>query len=254
MILLITIPLAAAISLAWYLPCVKALGDNHVLQKKDYLLIALKYGFAFTCLLIVVTEILWDGIVKRTPLTGLAKDITADFLRAALLEEFFKFRGFILAKKKYALTRKIDYMLTAGLIGLVYGFFEKIVLGNIGAVIIGFLCPMHIMWQFNQGGHYYEYEKAKAANDEQIARKEWLMAVLLPFLFHGFWDTGLDIGSHLLENQTSVPLQVTGMVLITAMVAGGIVYTIKTIRRVCKTAKEAPAAEPRNEPVSEGNS
>ena len=38
------------ISLAWYLPAIKAQGNNQVLTRKDYLVIALKYGFAFTCL------------------------------------------------------------------------------------------------------------------------------------------------------------------------------------------------------------
>ena len=107
----------------------------------------------------MVTEITWDSIVKRTTLSGPALDIFSNFFRAALLEEFFKFRGFIHAKRKYQLSRKIDFILTAGMMGLVYGLFEKIVLGNIGAVIIGLICPMHILWQFNQGGHYYEYEK-----------------------------------------------------------------------------------------------
>ena len=239
MIYLITIPLSLAISLAWYLPAVKAQGENMVLQKKDYLLIALKYGFAFTCLLIIVTEITWDAVVKHTPLSGLALNLVSNFFRAALLEEFFKFRGFILAKRKYQLSRKIDYILTAGLIGLVYGFIEKIMLGNIAAVIVGSICPMHIMWQFNQGGHYYEYEKAKAANDLQTAKKEWRMAILVPFLFHGLWDSILDISAYCLAKPDSIPVQVIGFVLITAAVIGGIVYSIKTVRRACRIAKES---------------
>ena len=239
MIYLISIPLSLAISLAWYLPVVKAQGENRVLQTKDYLLIAFKYGFAFTCLLIIVTEITWDAVVKHTPLSGLALNLVSNFFRAALLEEFFKFRGFILAKRKYQLSRKIDYILTAGLIGLVYGFIEKIMLGNIAAVIVGSICPMHIMWQFNQGGHYYEYEKAKAANDLQTAKKEWRMAILVPFLFHGLWDSILDISAYCLAKPDSIPVQVIGFVLITAAVIGGIVYSIKTVRRACRIAKES---------------
>ena len=237
MIYLISIPLSVALSLVWYLPVVKAQGENRVLQTKDYLLIAFKYGFAFTCLLIMVTEITWDAIVKHTPLSGLALNLVSNFFRAALLEEFFKFRGFILAKRKYQLTRKIDFILTAGMIGLVYGFIEKIVLGNIAAVIVGLICPMHIMWQFNQGGHYYEYEKAKAANDLQTAKKEWRMAILVPFLFHGLWDSLLDIGGYCLGHPDSIPVQVVGFALITAAVIGGIIYSIKTVRSACRIAK-----------------
>ena len=237
MIYLISIPLSVALSLVWYLPVVKAQGENRVLQTKDYLLIAFKYGFAFTCLLIIVTEITWDAVVKHTPLSGLALNLVSNFFRAALLEEFFKFRGFILAKRKYQLTRKIDFILTAGMIGLVYGFIEKIVLGNIAAVIVGLICPMHIMWQFNQGGHYYEYEKAKAANDLQTAKKEWRMAILVPFLFHGLWDSLLDIGGYCLGHPDSIPVQVVGFALITAAVIGGIIYSIKTVRSACRIAK-----------------
>lgn len=239
MIYLISIPLSIAISLAWYLPVVKAQGENRILQTKDYLLIAFKYGFAFTCLLIMVTEITWDAVVKHTPLSGLALNLVSNFFRAALLEEFFKFRGFILAKRKYQLSRKIDFILTAGLIGLVYGIIEKIMLGNIAAVIVGSLCPMHIMWQFNQGGHYYEYEKAKAANDLQTAKKEWRMAILVPFLFHGLWDSLLDIGGYCLGHPDSIPVQVVGFALITAAVIGGIIYSIKTVRKACRIAKES---------------
>ena len=123
------------------------------------------------------------------------------------------------------------------MIGLVYGFIEKIVLGNIAAVIVGLICPMHIMWQFNQGGHYYEYEKAKAANDLQTAKKEWRMAILVPFLFHGLWDSILDISAYCLGQPDSIPVQVIGFVLILAAVIGGVIYSIKTVRKACRIAK-----------------
>jgi len=246
MILLITIPLALVISLAWYLPAIKAQGNNQVLTLKDYIVIALKYGFCFTCLLTMVTEITWDNIVKRTALSGLALNLVSDFFRAALLEEFFKFRGFILAKKKYKLYRKIDYIMVAGLIGLVYGFIEKIVVGNVAAVIVGLICPMHIIWQMNQGGHYFEHEKAKAAGDEKTAKKEWRLAVLLPFFFHGLWDSGLDIGGYCLGIETSTIAQIFGIVLITAMVIFGVIYSVKTIRKACVIAKSEPVIEKQN--------
>lgn len=245
MILLITIPLAIAASLAWYLPCVKAQGDNRVLTAKDYWVIALKYGFLFTCLLIMLTEIIWDRLIAFTPLTGLAKDIAANFTRAALLEELFKFLGFKLAKRKYQLSRKIDYMLVAGLVGMTYGIFEKVALVSIPAVIVGSICPMHIMWQLNQGGHYFEYEKAKAAKDEAALHKEWRLAILLPFLFHGLWDSGLDIVLYLISAE-GLPkaVQVIAAVFGLAMVVFGIIYAVKTVKKVRKIAREEPPAVP----------
>ena len=237
--MLISLPIAIAVSLLWYLPCVKALGENRVLTWKDYWVIALVYGFLYCCLLTMVTEITWDAVVKRTSLSGLAKDICSNFLRAALLEEFFKFTGFLLAKKKYALNRKIEYMLVAGLVGMTYGIIEKTVLGNIGAVIVATICPMHIMWQLNQGGHWYEYEKAKAANDKATAKKEWCLAILLPFFFHGTWDTALDLVLYGVNMDGSVWQYVAaagGLIL----VVFGVLYAVKTVQKVRKIAKETP--------------
>ena len=229
--------LALVISLCWYLPCVKAQGENRVLTRKDYIHTALVYGFCFTCLLIIFTEIVWDILAKAVGLSGLPLDIISDFFRAALLEELFKFLGFKMARRNLGLQRKIDHMLIAGLIGLVYGVVEKAVSGNIISILIGLALPMHIMWQLNQGGHVYEYEQCKASGKTQKARKEWFMAILLPFLLHGCWDSGLDIAGYCIEREEILP-QVFGGVLFLALVVFGIVYCIKTIKNVRRVARE----------------
>lgn len=235
--------LAVGISLCWYLPGIRAQGENRVLTRKDYWKTAIVYGFCYTSLLIIVTEILWDMNVNRLGLSGFKKDILSDFLRAALLEEFFKFTGFLLAKSSLKLWRKIDYIMIAGLIGLVYGVVEKAVLGSPVAVIVGLAIPMHITWQFNQGGHWFEYEQAKARNDRPKMRRELLMATALPFIFHGCWDSGLDLVSWLMEKESAVA-QVFSIVLILAMLAFGILYTIKTIKKVCATARASTLERP----------
>ncbi|MBP3901656.1 MAG: PrsW family intramembrane metalloprotease [Blautia sp.] len=232
--------LSLVISLCWYMPCVKAQGENSVLSLKDYIRTALVYGLLFSCVLIIITEIIWDIIMKRTGLSGLPLEIIGDFFRAALLEEIFKFLGFKLAKKNLKLHRKIDYMLIAGLIGLVYSVVEKAVLGNIFSIVVGLAIPMHIVWQLNQGGHYFEYEQHKAAGRPQEAKKEWLMAILLPFLFHGCWDSALSIASYCV-NREEIPPQVFGGLLFLALVVFGVIYCVKTILKVRRIAKEEKA-------------
>ena len=108
------------------------------------------------------------------------------------------------------------------------------------AVIIGLAIPMHITWQFNQGGHWFEYEEAKARNDQPRMRRELLMATALPFVFHGCWDSGLDLIIWLTEQEATIA-QVIGGILILAMLTLGILYTIRTIKKVCAIAR---AAEP----------
>lgn len=236
MILLITLPLALIISLLWYLPPVKAQGNNRVLRKRDYFRIALTYGFCTATLLIIVTEIAWDSIIGHRLADGLLKDIIMSFLRAALLEEGFKFLAFIKAKNNLHLSRRIDYVLCAGMIGVVYGFVEKTVLGSLGAVIVGLAVPMHIMWQFNQGAHYFEYEKAKAAGDSALAKKELFMATLLPFLFHGCWDSAFDLVGFGLDQEGFIP-NIAAVVLMLVLVIGGIIYSVRTVKKACAIAK-----------------
>lgn len=49
MIGIIGLLLSLVISLCWYLPCVRAQGENRVLDRKDYIRTALVYGQLFTC-------------------------------------------------------------------------------------------------------------------------------------------------------------------------------------------------------------
>ena len=238
---LIGMALAVVLSLCWYLPGIRAQGKNRVLTRKDYWRTAVVYGFCYTSLLIIATEILWDMIADRAGLSGLKREILSDFFRAALLEEFFKFTGFLLARRSLKLWRKIDHIMIAGLIGLVYGVVEKAVLGNPAAVLIGLAIPMHITWQFNQGGHWYEYEGAKARNDRPGMRREMLMAVAVPFIFHGCWDSGLDLVLWLMDKESGIAQAVSGG-LILVMLILGILYTIRTIKKVCAIARTCELA------------
>ena len=227
---LIGFVLSIFISLLWYLPGIRAQGDNQVLSRKDYMKTALVYGFCYTCLLIIISEIIWDSIASRMGLSGFLRDILSDFLRAALLEEFFKFTGFILARRSLKLERRIDYINIAGLIGLVYGVVEKAVQGNIAGIVVGLAIPMHITWQLNQGRHWFEYEKTHRTG-------ELLMATAVPFLFHGCWDSGLDLVTFFFNMEESTAAQIAGGVLAIAMITLGIIYTIRTIKKVCAVAK-----------------
>ena len=227
---LIGFVLSIFISLLWYLPGIRAQGDNQVLSRKDYMKTALVYGFCYTCLLIIISEIIWDSIASRMGLSGFLRDILSDFLRAALLEEFFKFTGFILARRSLKLERKIDYINIAGLIGLVYGVVEKAVQGNIAGIVVGLAIPMHITWQLNQGRHWFEYEETHRTG-------ELLMATAVPFLFHGCWDSGLDLVTFFFNMEESTAAQIAGGVLAIAMITLGIIYTIRTIKKVCAVAK-----------------
>ncbi len=122
---IIGILLAVVCALLWFQPAVRAQGANRMLERKDYLRIALLFGLLCSCVPIIVTEVAWDAIFGTPQANELAREIAGDFFRAALLEECFKLMGSMLAWRKYRPKRKIDYILISGTIGLTYAVVEK---------------------------------------------------------------------------------------------------------------------------------
>ena len=239
---------ATAVSFAWFWPGIRAQKNNKVLKKEDYIQTALIYGLLFTCGLIIVTEITYDSIAKHFLNDGyqqeFVKELIGSFLRAALLEETFKFLGFYLAKKKLKLYRKIDFVMIAGLMGLMYTLVEKFATANMFGIIVGAIIPMHIMWQLNQGGHFFEYEKAKKSNNKKTARKELFMALAIPFIFHGCYDAILTVCAFMIQEpakgQPAHPsyFEPVGGCLLGALIIISLIYSIRTVIKVKKIAVE----------------
>ena len=246
MIQAIGIILCAIVSVGWYVPAVKLQGGSRELNKRSLIKIALLYGFLYACVLIVITEVTYDAIAKGTGLSekGLPYDVFSSFFRAALLEEFFKFTGFLLAYRKLKFEKKISFIAACGIIGLTYGIFEKAVLGQIAAMVIGTLFPMHLMWQYNQGAHYFEYLEAKKRQNKKKARKEILLATLGIFLFHGLWDALLDVGFFLInKDQEHWIWPALGVIIVLGLLTFGVIYSIKTVKKVRAEAKASAALD-----------
>ena len=75
---------------------------NNTLKGKDYRRIFFLYGMVYATIPIIITEITWDGVANLVGLQeGLLKEIIESFFRAALIEESFKFYGFMKANKEY---------------------------------------------------------------------------------------------------------------------------------------------------------
>ena len=129
-------------------------------RRVNYWVVAFFYGLVCATLPIIATEIIWDEIANRISDPGLTRSILEAFFRAALLEESFKFFGFFLAYKKYRFMTGREYMLAAGTIGLVYAIVEKVVTLNPINIVLGIVFPMHVLWQANQGRHFYAYRVA----------------------------------------------------------------------------------------------
>ena len=212
------------------------------LTKKDYFRIFLLYGIVYATIPIIIVEIIWDiifdGIGFRV---GLYRDLIESFFRAALIEEIFKFFGFMKANKEYQFKSQKEYMIGAGMIGLAYGIIEKIASGNAMSIILGIIFPMHILWQMNQGRHYYKYKIAKEEKNNGKAKKELFMATMFIFLMHGCWDALISLISHFVAESNNSNSDMIGGILFFIVILIGIVYiviSIAKIRRVLKDDKK----------------
>ena len=215
--------------------------DNKSLEFKDYLKIALLFGLVYATLPIIFTEITWDSIADKIGMTGLLRELIGSFLRAALLEELFKFFAFRQADKRYKFKNEREFIWGAGVIGLTYGIVEKVVTGNPINIILGIIFPMHLLWQMNQGKHYFRYLKAKENKDKKKAKHELFMATLLIFIIHGCWDAVISVISYLLNESTKIKgSDLIGSILFVVLIAFGITYIVISIKKLRNALKNNP--------------
>lgn len=212
--------------------------EDKKLTRNDYLVIFFLFGLVFTTLLIIVFELTWDGVCKAVHFEkGLKRELIECFLRAALIEETFKFLGFLLARKKYKINRVSDSMFAAGLIGLMYGIVEKAVLFNPMAIVINLFFPMHLLWQWNQGRHYQISKDEKKKGNKKKAFFHMMLATILIFILHGTWDATISIAGYIIDEKNGVVNGDTyGAIILGVTLLLGLIYTILTFVITIKTA------------------
>lgn len=211
---------------------------NKSLTSKDYRKIFFLYGIVYATIPIIICEIIWDIIFDGIGFkVGLYRDIVESFFRAALIEETFKFFGFMKANKKYQFSNEKEYMIGAGMIGLAYGIIEKLASGNGMSIILGIIFPMHLLWQMNQGRNFYKYQKAKKGNNLKEAKKELFLGTFVIFLIHGCWDSIISLVSHFASESKLPNGDLIGGILFIVTILFGLTYIIVSIIKIKKVLK-----------------
>lgn len=212
------------------------------LKRNDYLFIFFVFGFCVSTLLIIVFELSWDGVCKAIGFEkGIKRELIECFLRAALIEETFKFLGFMLSRRKYKIARVSDSMFAAGCIGLMYAIVEKVVLFNPMAIIINIFIPMHLCWQWNQGRHYQISKDYKTSGKKGKAFLHLMLATLFIFILHGSWDALISIGAYLIDSENSGVIanaEMIGGIILGVTILLGLIYTVITFVITIKTARK----------------
>ena len=141
------------------------------------------------------------------------------------------------ANKEYNFNHEKEYM-TAGMIGLAYAIVEKFATGNAMAIILGIVFPMHVLWQMNQGRHFYKYKKAKDKKDDKTAKKELLLSTFVIFMLHGIWNALISLVSYFANTSNQNADIIWGILLLITILLG-IIYIIVSIIKIRKVLKNS---------------
>lgn len=194
------------------------------------------WGMTGATILIMILELTWDRFFMPDGAKTMWDEISTSFFRAALLEEAAKMLFAVRSIKKSGVTRRYEYMLMAGTVGLGYAFIEKLVLGNPMALIIKVFLPFHMLFQFLMGE--YLYRASRDGDDAGARRSDLIKAFVLPFLAHGTWDSLIGVSGKLLDMDDVPVLTYVGLAGMIGFVIAGFIAEIKIIKKVAKIAAD----------------
>lgn len=188
------------------------------------------YSFVIGISVSIIGQICFAFIFEAMHITRYLMYFLEAFIPIAFLEEFIKFtlgKNAILNSKT---DKKIDFILMMGCTGIAFQFKDALIPigGTLPLLILG-VFPVHILWQFWMGAHFYEYLKALDAKDEDTSTKEWKLLYHVPMLLHGTTVFLIRcISSTALYNETlSIALLfvLTTITVLTAYFSGKTIYT-----------------------------
>lgn len=161
---------------------------------------------------IIILELLWDAFFKGCGATPVIRSLNVAFLRAALLEEAVKYYFSYRVVKRNPELGLREAILLAGIVGIGYGFTEKLAYANGMAMILSSLTPVHMALQWFMGFCFYKALRI----DGRERKKYYITAYIVPFLIHGIWDFSLDITDFLLEAHWI--LQLLGVIFVLTVI------------------------------------
>lgn len=198
----------------------KILKGHGTVKRKTYIVLFILAATLYT-LPIIILEQVWDAIFKNVAMSAAVKKIVVSFLRAALLEEAVKYLFTYRVVKKHASVGLKEVILLAGIVGIGYGFTEKLAYANGAAIILNALVPGHMVFQWFMG--YYIYKGLQADGKER--GKCFRRAFFIPFLIHGVWDAALGLLELMEWNFVA---EAISLLLTFVLIAVMIVVTVKT--------------------------
>lgn len=228
----------------WYFPVWYNQRKTNMLPKRTILKSVL-VGMIPCAISILLIQIGLGFVVRSIKLQGLWLDAEEAYITAALVEECVKFFGAYLIIKKLKPSRKVDYVLIFGGVGLGYEIFETLLqLDSVLAGMIRGVFALHVIWQLWMGMFYWEYVQAKKSGNTAAKTKNFLLAFGVPIFLHGTNDFLLFVAEKFIGNPDAVQSMgnedgwITAFIVFMALQIAFQIYTTKLAVKISKDSNE----------------
>lgn len=172
----------------------------------------------------------WKQLLEISSNRSVAGAVRGAFLGAALIEELLKYLFMrICLRRPGVMKTRIDAVACAAIIGLAFQVVEDLYYasGSVLLAIFRAVTPLHFVFGVIMGYYYAQYKVTGRKLDG-------IMALLLPILAHGFYDSGIAI-LKVDDSYFGVTLTIVGLSL---------ALMVFVIVKFCRKLKDGTLAEP----------
>ena len=241
----------AIFSLLWFFPPYKKQGRLGKPKGWTYWK-AFLLGLIPATILLLLCQFAITYLMKQFSVSSAVYHAVDAFVCAALIEECVKFLFAVLVVKKADVTRKIDYALLFGAVGLGYQAAETfMMLDSVLSAILRGAFAYHLMWQMCMGLFFYEAVRAKEAGNQRRYKWKLLLSFAVPIILHGFNDFIIFMAQDAMAggSEEAKGTWILAFVVFLAVMIAFVILTEKRVFRAARESREADAELPDAEPA-----
>lgn len=172
----------------------------------------------------------WKQLLEISSNYSVAGAVRGAFLGAALIEELLKYLFMrICLRRPGVMKTRIDAVACAAIIGIAFQVVEDLYYasGSVLLAIFRAVTPLHFVFGLIMGYYFAQYKITGR-------KRDGILALLLPILAHGFYDSGVNI-LKVDDSYFSVTLTIIGLSL---------ALMVYVIVKFCRKLKDGTLSEP----------
>ena len=165
----------------------------------------------------------WKQLMEISSNRSVGSAVRGAFLGAALIEELLKYLFMrICLRRPGVMKTRIDAVACAAIIGLAFQVVEDLYYasGSVLLAVVRAVTPLHFVFGVIMGCYFAQYKVTGR-------KRDGILALLLPILAHGFYDSGISI---LKVDDSYFPITL----IIVGLSLALMVYVLLKLRRLVK--------------------